>query len=125
MAIGHRIWGCASPQPGAGSLAPSSRRPSPILAGGWRTPERADSLVDEHYVLAAAGLISRSNPETAMALLSSFVAQSLRSRAEKAAQTGSRLRRMTVTGERTEALTATRIAEGVRVGALDPEQVVR
>ena len=31
---------------------------------------------------------------------------------------------MTVTGERTEALTATRIAEGVRSGALDPEAVV-
>ncbi len=31
---------------------------------------------------------------------------------------------MTVTGERTEALTATRIAEGVRSGTLDPEVVV-
>lgn len=32
---------------------------------------------------------------------------------------------MTVTGELTEALTATRIAEGVRSGMLDPEQVTR
>ncbi len=31
---------------------------------------------------------------------------------------------MTVTGARTEALTATRIAEGVRTGALDPELIV-
>lgn len=31
---------------------------------------------------------------------------------------------MTVTGERTEALTATRIAQGVRTGALDPVQLV-
>ncbi len=38
-------------------------------AGGWRTPERADSLVDEHYVLAAAGLISRTNAAAAMVLL--------------------------------------------------------
>ncbi|MCZ3389708.1 MAG: glutamate mutase L [Actinomycetia bacterium] len=38
-------------------------------AGGWRTPERAGSLVDEQYVLAAAGLISRTNPASAMALL--------------------------------------------------------
>jgi uncharacterized protein (TIGR01319 family) len=38
-------------------------------AGGWRTPEQAISLVDERYVLAAAGLISRTNPAVAMALL--------------------------------------------------------
>ena len=38
-------------------------------AGGWRTPQGATSLVDEHYVLAAAGLISRTDSEAAMALM--------------------------------------------------------
>jgi uncharacterized protein (TIGR01319 family) len=38
-------------------------------AGGWRTPERADNVVDTHYVLAAAGLIGRTSPETAVRLL--------------------------------------------------------
>ncbi|MCZ3386198.1 MAG: glutamate mutase L, partial [Actinomycetia bacterium] len=38
-------------------------------AGGWRTPERAVALVDQRYVLAAAGLISRTNPSAAMSLL--------------------------------------------------------
>ncbi len=38
-------------------------------AGGWRTPERASSLVDGRYVLAAAGLISRTDREAAMRLL--------------------------------------------------------
>lgn len=38
-------------------------------AGGWRTPERATSWVDWQYVLAAAGLISRTNPVAAMQLL--------------------------------------------------------
>ena len=38
-------------------------------AGGWRTPEQADSVVDTHYVLAAAGLIGRSSPEAAVRLL--------------------------------------------------------
>ena len=40
-------------------------------AGGWRTPEQADSVVDTHYVLAAAGLIGRASPETAVRLLRS------------------------------------------------------
>ncbi len=53
-------------------------------AGGWRTPERAKSLVDERYVLAAAGLIRRTNPEAAMALLRrSLLGQA--SRGERAA----------------------------------------
>ena len=38
-------------------------------AGGWRTPEQAGSVVDTHYVLAAAGLIGRTSPETAVRLL--------------------------------------------------------
>jgi uncharacterized protein (TIGR01319 family) len=38
-------------------------------AGGWRHPEHADVAVDVHYVLAAAGLISRENPRAAMLLL--------------------------------------------------------
>ena len=39
-------------------------------AGGWRVPERADVVVDSHYVLAAAGLIGRRTPAVAMRLLS-------------------------------------------------------
>ena len=38
-------------------------------AGGWRTPERATFVVDSQYVLAAAGLISRRDPTTALRLL--------------------------------------------------------
>lgn len=38
-------------------------------AGGWRTPERVMALVDSRYVLAAAGLIGRSQPEIAVRLL--------------------------------------------------------
>jgi uncharacterized protein (TIGR01319 family) len=38
-------------------------------AGGWRTPERADSVIDAHYVLAAAGLIGRLSPDVAVRLL--------------------------------------------------------
>jgi uncharacterized protein (TIGR01319 family) len=39
-------------------------------AGGWRVPERVRALVDERYVLAAAGLIGRTHREAAMRLLS-------------------------------------------------------
>lgn len=38
-------------------------------AGGWRTPDAATFIVDKKYVLAAAGLISRSNPDAGMRLL--------------------------------------------------------
>ena len=38
-------------------------------AGGWQFPERANVVVDRKYVLAAAGLIGRHDPETAMRLL--------------------------------------------------------
>lgn len=38
-------------------------------AGGWRTPEHADIAVDAHYVLAAAGLLSRLDRTVAMQLL--------------------------------------------------------
>ena len=38
-------------------------------AGGWRHPERARYVVDRDYVLAAAGLIGRREPATAVALL--------------------------------------------------------
>ncbi len=38
-------------------------------AGGWRTPERARSMVDGRYVLAAAGLIGQVDREAAMRLL--------------------------------------------------------
>ncbi|MEO8106773.1 MAG: glutamate mutase L [Actinomycetes bacterium] len=38
-------------------------------AGGWRTPDRAQFLVDQQYVLAAAGLMARRDPNVAMCLL--------------------------------------------------------
>lgn len=37
--------------------------------GGWRTPERAEAVVDARYVLAAAGLIGRVDARAAVALL--------------------------------------------------------
>jgi uncharacterized protein (TIGR01319 family) len=40
-------------------------------AGGWQFPERANVVVDRRYVLAAAGLIGRHDPEAAMRLLAS------------------------------------------------------
>lgn len=55
-----------SPEPDARAVVESAVSDP---AGGWRTPERAASLVDARYVLAAAGMISRTNPEAAMALL--------------------------------------------------------
>jgi hypothetical protein len=39
------------------------------LAGGWPVPERARSVVDVDYVLAAAGLLAGDHPETAAMLL--------------------------------------------------------
>lgn len=38
-------------------------------AGGWKAPEHASVVVDRHYVLAAAGLLSFDHPETAAQLL--------------------------------------------------------
>jgi uncharacterized protein (TIGR01319 family) len=38
-------------------------------AGGWQSPEGARVVVDRQYVLAAAGLLSREDPRTAMRLL--------------------------------------------------------
>ncbi|BAL89977.1 hypothetical protein AMIS_47570 [Actinoplanes missouriensis 431] len=40
------------------------------LAGGWAVPERARTVVDAEYVLAAAGLLTAEHPETVAALLS-------------------------------------------------------
>jgi len=37
--------------------------------GGWQLPERARWSIDEHYVLAAAGLLRRSHPQAAARLL--------------------------------------------------------
>ncbi len=39
------------------------------LAGGWPLPERARAVVDDAYVLAAAGLLSADDPGTAARLL--------------------------------------------------------
>jgi uncharacterized protein (TIGR01319 family) len=38
-------------------------------AGGWRVPERARVVIDQMYVLAAAGLLATSAPEAAARLL--------------------------------------------------------
>ena len=35
------------------------------LAGGWAVPERARTVVDSQYVLAAAGLLAEQHPEAA------------------------------------------------------------
>ena len=35
------------------------------LAGGWAVPERARTVVDTQYVLAAAGLLAQQHPEAA------------------------------------------------------------
>ncbi|HEX7186845.1 MAG TPA: glutamate mutase L [Actinomycetes bacterium] len=39
------------------------------LTGGWPVPENAKTVVDESYVLAAAGLLAAEHPETAARLL--------------------------------------------------------
>jgi hypothetical protein len=39
------------------------------LAGGWPVPERARCVVDESYVLAAAGLLAGDHPDAAARLL--------------------------------------------------------
>ena len=41
------------------------------LAGGWKVPERPVVVVDERYVLAAAGLLAADHPAAAAALLTS------------------------------------------------------
>jgi uncharacterized protein (TIGR01319 family) len=38
-------------------------------AGGWKTPERAQRVIDRSYVLAAAGLLGAVDPEAAGGLL--------------------------------------------------------
>jgi hypothetical protein len=47
-------------------LAPATQD----FAGGWPVPEGARTTVDEHYVLAAAGLLGAEHPEAAARLLS-------------------------------------------------------
>ncbi|WP_229070362.1 glutamate mutase L [Actinoplanes sp. DH11] len=43
------------------------------LAGGWKLPERARTVVDEEYVLAAAGLLAADHPEAAAGLLAGLL----------------------------------------------------
>jgi uncharacterized protein (TIGR01319 family) len=43
------------------------------LAGGWPLPERARTVVDSDYVLAAAGLLSAEHPATAARLVRQLV----------------------------------------------------
>jgi uncharacterized protein (TIGR01319 family) len=42
------------------------------VAGGWAAPVRARTVVDQRYVLAAAGLLAGDHPEVAAALLNSL-----------------------------------------------------
>jgi hypothetical protein len=35
------------------------------VEGGWQLPERPQVTVDQHYVLAAAGLLAAEHPEAA------------------------------------------------------------
>lgn len=46
------------------------------LAGGWAVPTEARVVVDDRYVLAAAGLLSRDHPGAAVRLLQSCLAES-------------------------------------------------
>jgi uncharacterized protein (TIGR01319 family) len=43
-------------------------------AGGWKTPERAQRVIDRSYVLAAAGLLGTVDPEAAGGLLRALLA---------------------------------------------------
>ena len=54
-------------RPGRGSW----RRRSGDFAGGWPVPERARTVVDTSYVLAAAGLLASEHPQAAARLLRS------------------------------------------------------
>ena len=52
----------------------AARRPATSdLAGGWPLPERARTVVDSDYVLAAAGLLSAEHPATAAHLVRQLV----------------------------------------------------
>ncbi|BEL02837.1 methylaspartate mutase accessory protein GlmL [Actinoplanes sichuanensis] len=43
------------------------------VGGGWAPPERARSLVDEQYILAAAGLLAAEHPDVAARLLGNSI----------------------------------------------------
>ncbi|MFC4071606.1 glutamate mutase L [Actinoplanes subglobosus] len=43
------------------------------FGGGWAPPERARSLVDEQYILAAAGLLAADHPEVVSRLLGNSI----------------------------------------------------
>ena len=44
------------------------------LAGGWAVPEKARTVVDARYVLAAAGLLAQEHPDAAAALVTGVLA---------------------------------------------------
>ena len=44
------------------------------LAGGWAVPEKARVIVDDRYVLAAAGLLAQEHPDVAAALVTGVLA---------------------------------------------------
>jgi hypothetical protein len=44
------------------------------VGGGWQVPERAETVLDRRYVLAAAGLLSHDFPTAAAALLQRYLA---------------------------------------------------
>jgi uncharacterized protein (TIGR01319 family) len=43
------------------------------VGGGWAPPERARALVDERYILAAAGLLAAEHPDVAVRLLGNSI----------------------------------------------------
>ena len=55
----------ADPEAGQRVLAPATTD----HAGGWGVPDQARTVVDRHYVLAAAGLLAADHPVTAARLL--------------------------------------------------------
>jgi len=50
------------------------------LAGGWRLPERPATTIDDHYVLAAAGLLAPDHPRVAARLLQTALLRDLAAR---------------------------------------------
>ncbi|WP_435827522.1 glutamate mutase L [Actinoplanes philippinensis] len=43
------------------------------VGGGWAPPERARALVDQQYIVAAAGLLAADHPDVATRLLGNSI----------------------------------------------------
>ena len=59
----------ATPERAARALAPATAD----LTGGWPVPEHAETVVDSHYVLAAAGLLAEAAPAAAARLVTTLL----------------------------------------------------